>query len=58
MTIHHWKLVTEVLTLYSSFVFCTEFMLISETVAHFSLAVVIYVSCAFFNVYFMGQNVL
>lgn len=57
MTIHHWKLVTEVLALYS-FVFCTEFMLISETVAHFSLAVVIYISCAFFNVYFMEQNVL
>lgn len=42
----HWKLVAEVLTLYS-FVFYTGFTLISETVAHFSLAIVIYIIYAF-----------
>lgn len=47
MMILHWKLVIEVLTLYSSSMFYTGFTLISEIVARFSLAIVIYIIYAF-----------
>lgn len=54
MMILHWKLVIEMLTLYSLFVFYTGFTLISEIVAGFSLAIVMHVTYAFFKVYFMN----